>query len=125
MHLSTIDVNATLESSLAVDCWVGWSLTLPADDASSGVTEPVGGSYARVFLAGTSWTTADARQIQSAVDVAFPVATADQGTALAYVLFTAATAGRAKGAGRFQVAMTINTGAQAILPAGIIHAEAP
>jgi len=125
MHLSTIDVDAALTSSLAVDCWVGLSTTLPADDASSGVTEPMGGSYARVALAGTSWTTADARQIQSAVDVAFPVATADQGTVLAYVLFTAPTVGRAKGAGRLGEGQTIVAGAQAVLPAGSIHAEAP
>jgi len=125
MHLSTIDVNAALTSSLAMDCWVGLSTTTPADDASSGVTEPVGGGYVRVLLAGVDWVTADARQIQSAVDVAFPVATADQGTVLAYVLFTAATAGRAKGAGRLGAGQTINDGAQATLPAGSIHAEAP
>jgi len=125
MHLSTIDVDAALTSSLAVDSWVGLSTTLPADDASSGVTEPVGGSYVRVFLAGTNWTTAADRQIQSSVDVSFPVATADQGTVLAYVLFTAATAGRAKGAGRLGEGQTIITGAQATLPAGSIHAEAP
>lgn len=125
MHLSTIDVDAALTSTLAVDCWVGLSTTTPADDASSGITEPVGGSYARVALAGTDWTTAADRQIQSSVDVSFSVATADQGTVLAYVLFTAATAGRAKGAGRLGEGQTIIAGAQAVLPAGSIHAEAP
>lgn len=125
MHLSTIDVNAALTSALAVDCWVGLSTTIPADDMSSGVTEPVGGGYVRVPLLGTSWAVAADRQIASSVDVSWPVASADQGTALAYVLFTAVTGGRAKGAGRVGEGMTIVAGAQAVLPAGSIRAEAP
>lgn len=125
MHLSTIDVDAVLTSALAVDCWVGLSTTLPADDMSSGVTEPVGGGYVRVALAGTDWAAAADRTIESAVDVTWPVATGDQGTVLAYVLFTALTGGRAKGAGRVGEGQTIIAGGQAVLPAGSIRAEAP
>jgi hypothetical protein len=125
MHFATSVVNAALTSTLAVGRWVGLSLTLPADDASSGVTEPVGGSYIRVFLAGTDWSAAADRQVESAVDVNFPTATADWGVAVAYVLFTASSGDTAIGAGRLGAGHDIPIGAQATLPAGSIHAEAP
>jgi len=126
MHLSTIDVDAALTSALAVDSWVGLSLTVPVDgDVITGITEPVGGGYVRVLLPGTGWAASAARQIASSVDVTWPVASADQGTVLAYVLFTAATAGRAKGAARVGAGMTIVAGGQAVLPAGSIRAQAP
>lgn len=125
MHFATFVVDAALDSALAATCYVGLSTTTPSDDASSGVTEPVGGSYARVALLGSQWTTAAGRQKQSAVDVTFPVATADWGTVTYYVLFTALTGGLAMAPGRCGEGQTIIAGAQATLPAGSIHAEAP
>lgn len=86
--------------------YVALSTTTPAADGT-GVTEPSGGSYARVVTAGTDWATASAGSITNANAITFPTATADWASAANFtygVLYDAATAGNVLGYGALSTA---------------------
>lgn len=60
---------------------IGLSSTTPAEDGTN-VTEPSGGSYARVATSGATWnaaTLADPSLLDNTAQIAFPQASADWG----------------------------------------------
>ena len=75
--------------------FVGLSSTTPAENGT-GITEPTGGSYARVAASGDTWSTATTGSTSNAAVITFPTATADwlTGSNLTHVvLFDAASGG--------------------------------
>jgi len=78
--------------------YIGLSSSTPAPDGT-GVTEPVGGSYARVSSAGTDWASAvvaNPSSVQNATVLTFPTPTLDWlgGVNLVYfVVYDAPTGG--------------------------------
>lgn len=127
MRFSTAEINAMLNARFRSGTgsdWIGLSTTLPADDLSSGVTEPTG--YSRVEMPRTSatWEPADLRQIVTASDVEWPAATSDWGVVEAWVIFDAATGGNPVIAGRL-TGTDITTGDVPVLNAGSIAILAP
>lgn len=96
---TTATVNTMLDT--AVTAWgtlsIALSTTVPViDDAAasgvSGVTEPSGGSYARVSLPTTSWAAAADRIKATNADVTFAAPTGDWGTVVAIVAYSGTTA---------------------------------
>lgn len=87
---------------------VGLSSTTPAQDGSN-VTEPSGGSYARVATSASDWddaTSADPSVIANGTAIEFPTATADwvSGADLTHlVLFDASSSGNVLGFGALTV----------------------
>lgn len=80
--------------------WIAACTAVPVDaDTGSTITEPSGGSYARVSVANdaTEWGPAASSSIDNLNQQAFPQATADWGVIRAYMLVDAATAGNAIG----------------------------
>lgn len=101
MPLFTTQANKTLEAQLGKTAfgtqtvYVGLSSTTPSADGN-GVTEPSGGSYARVATSAATWASAASGSITNTAAVTFPAATADwsAGANQTYVvLFDASTAG--------------------------------
>lgn len=78
------------DPSLPTEYYIGLSATAPSADGS-GVTEPVGGNYARVKL--TSMGEPVDGEITNAALIEFPESTEDWGTMTHYVLFDAASDG--------------------------------
>ncbi len=71
---------------------VALSTADPTDDAS-GISEPSGGSYARVSTDAADWNTAASGSIDNANAITFTEATASWGTISHVALFDAATGG--------------------------------
>lgn len=101
MGVSQATANKSLEAQVgkttftAAAVHVGLSSTLPTATGGN-ITEPSGGSYARVATTGASWTNAAAGALSNAVNLTFPKATADwlSAAVLGYaVLFDASTGG--------------------------------
>ena len=70
--------------------------TVAGADDGTGFTEVTGGSYARVATSGATWNAASAAVpsvVSNALAVAFPTATANWGTVVAWGLYDASTAG--------------------------------
>ncbi|MDP4299939.1 phage tail fiber protein [Leptothrix discophora] len=100
--------------------FVGLSSTTPAL-AGTGITEPSGGSYARVATSGATWATAASGSISNAAAITFPTATADWAAAanLTYgVLYDASTAGNVLGYGVLTVAKNVLNGDTASIAIG-------
>ena len=72
--------------------YVGLSEADPLDDAS-GLSEPSGGSYARVQTSPADWNAASGGSITNASRVTFTTSTAVWGTMTHVCIFDAATAG--------------------------------
>jgi len=72
--------------------YVGLSAADPLDDAS-GLSEPSGGSYARVQTSPADWNAASGGSITNASRVTFTTSTAVWGTMTHVCIFDAATAG--------------------------------
>jgi len=95
--------------------YVALSSTTPSD-AGTGVTEPSGGSYARVSTSAATWnaaTSANPSVKDNATAITFPTATADwvAGANLTYfVLYDAATVGNMLAFGALSVAKPILNG---------------
>lgn len=70
---------------------VGLFTVTPTD--AGGGTEVTGGSYARKTTAGTDWDAASGGSIANAQALAFPTATADWGTVVAFGIFDATSGG--------------------------------
>lgn len=102
---------------------VGLSSTTPAEDGTN-VTEPSGGSYARVATAASDWnaaTLADPSLLDNANELAFPQATADwlSGTDLTHaVLYDAASGGNFLGSAALGTAKPVLNGDTAKIAAG-------
>ena len=105
--------------------YVGVSSTTPAEDGSN-ITEPSGGSYARVSTVAADWnaaTLADPSLLDNANAVTFPQATADwlAGANLTHaILFDAATAGNALFVGALTTAKAVTNGDTLSFAAGEI-----
>ena len=105
--------------------FVALSSTTPTE-AGGNITEPSGGSYARVSTAGTDWnaaTVADPSLKDNLNAITFPAATADwvAGANLTYfVLFDASSAGNALAFGALTVAKPVLNGDTASFAAGAL-----
>lgn len=100
--------------------YVGLSSTTPAL-AGTGITEPSGGSYARVATSGATWNAAASGATSNAAAITFPTATADWVSAanLTYgVLYDASTAGNVLGYGVLTVAKNVLNGDTASIAIG-------
>lgn len=102
----------------------GWGSTvyaaLSSTDPATSVTEPSGGSYARVAVAlnGSVFPAASGRQAVSASAVTFPTASASWGT-LPYVAFyTAASGGSLLFHDQLPTAVVVASGDTPTIPAG-------
>ena len=103
-------------------CYIGLSSTTPAEDGTN-VTEPSGGSYARVSTAGADWNAASAGATSNANAITFAQATADwvAGANLTYlVAYDALTVGNPLFYGALTVAKPVLNGDTASFPAGDI-----
>lgn len=103
---------ATAYSSPA-NLYIGLSTSTIAE-AGTGITEPVGGSYARVTVANnkTTWTTATGTptEVSNAIIIAFVQATANWGIITDFFIADAITGGNILGYGSLTVTKTISTG---------------
>lgn len=103
--------------------YVGLSSTTPTETGTN-VTEPSGGSYARVATAASDWnaaTDADPSVVDNANAIEFPAATADWVSAANlthFVLYDASSGGNFLGAGALSVAKPVLDGDTASFPAG-------
>lgn len=126
MGISTYLANELLEVQVGKSAfatptvYVALSSTLPTA-AGTNVTEPSGGSYARVATSAATWSTASAGAISNAAAITFPAATADwvAGANLAYgVLYDASTAGNMLSFGAITVPKSILSGDTASIATG-------
>lgn len=97
--------------------YVGLSTADPTDDGS-GLSEPTGGSYARVQTSGTDWNTASGGALDNANDITFPEATGSWGTITHFALFDAATGGNMLAHGSLSASKAVTTGDTAKFAAG-------
>lgn len=108
--------------------YVGLSSTTPTSTGTN-VTEPSGGSYARVSTAAADWaaaTAADPALVTNNNAVTFPTATADwvAGANLTHaVLYDAASAGNFLGYSQLATAKPVTNGDTAEFAAGAIDVE--
>lgn len=91
--------------------YIGLSTTTPNDDGTN-ITEPVGGSYARVSVVNnlTNWPVAVGGAKANGVAVDFPTATGSWGTVTYFFISDAASGGNIYGSGQLTVAKTIDSG---------------
>ncbi len=82
------------------------------DDTSTGstITEPSGGSYARIATAGSDWNASSGGSITNANAVTFATATGDWGAITHFVLVDALTTGNVLCWGALSVTKTILNG---------------
>lgn len=100
--------------------YVALSSTTPAADGT-GVTEPTGGSYARVATSAATWNSAALGSTTNAAAITFPTATADwaAGANMTYgVLYDAATLGNVLAYGVLSVAKNVLSGDTASIAIG-------
>lgn len=100
--------------------YVALSSTTPSANGT-GVTEPSGGSYARVATAGTDWGTAASGAITNSNAFSFPQATADWvgGSNLTYaVLYDAASGGNMLAYGALTTPKSVTSGDTVSIAAG-------
>lgn len=100
--------------------YVALSSTTPTA-AGTNITEPSGGSYARVATAGADWNAASAGATSNANTLTFPSATADwaAGANMTHgVLFDASTGGNMLGFGSLTVPKAALNGDTLAIPAG-------
>jgi len=100
--------------------YIALSSTTPATDGTS-VTEPTGGSYARVATSSATWNAAAAGSVTNAAAITFPAATADwsAGANMTYgVIYDAATAGNMLSFGVLTVAKNVLNGDTASIAIG-------
>ena len=96
--------------------------TAACSDTTTGsiVTEPSGGSYARVSVtnSGTNWNTASSGSISNKTAITFPEATASWGEVTDFFIADAATNGNILVWGDLTASKTIGTGDTASFAAG-------
>jgi hypothetical protein len=112
MGITQFAANKLLDHQLGKTSWtmptvyVALSSTTPTATGTN-VTEPSGGSYARVATSGATWNAASAGSTSNAAAITFPTATADWAAAANMthgVLYDAATVGNCLGWGALTVA---------------------
>ena len=100
--------------------YLGLSSTTPTVSGTN-ITEPSGGSYARVATSGATWNSAASGSTTNASTITWPTATADwlsQAPLTDVVLYDAATSGNFLGFGVMSVSKAILNGDVASIPAG-------
>lgn len=111
--------------ALAPTIYVGLSSTTPTE-AGTNVTEPSGGSYARVATVAADWnaaTSADPSVVDNANAITFAAATADWLSAADlthFVLYDALTTGNFLGSGDLSVAKPVLNGDTPSFPVGAL-----
>jgi hypothetical protein len=103
--------------------YVGVSTTAPAKNGT-GVTEPVGGSYARVAVTNdlANWPAAVAGAKANGTLIQFPEPTAPWGTITHLVIYDAAVAGNLVAYATLGAARTLNSGSNVNFPIGDLTA---
>lgn len=92
--------------------------TADPTDAGTGLTEPVGGAYARKATTGADWAAAASGATSNATVLSFPQATGSWGTITHFALMDAATAGNMIGHGALTASKVISTGDTATFSIG-------
>jgi hypothetical protein len=132
-RLSDADANNMLDSRFGLVAvaapatyYVGLSTTLPTNTGTN-VTEPSGGSYARVAVTNnaTNFPAAAARSKSNGTVITFPTASASWGTVSHFVLYDAATAGTFRAWGALAAAQAIASGGTPDFPIGALVIDAP
>lgn len=102
--------------------YVALSSTTPTNgNPPTNITEPSGGSYARVATSGATWGSASGGSITNAAVITFPTASADWASAanMTYgVLYDALTGGNVIGYGVLSVAKNVLNGDVASIAIG-------
>ena len=120
MGFSTVNKNAVLDflfgaaaMSSPAEYYVALSTTPPTDSGAN-VSEPAGGSYARIGIlnTGAKWVAASAGEKANADDIIFPTAAALWGTIGWWCLYDAVTYGTMHHWGILQTARVIDIGDQ-------------
>ncbi len=103
---------------------VGLSTTTPNDDGTN-VTEPAGGSYARVAVTNnlTNWPAASGGQKSNGTVITFPTATASWGTATYVVLYDNEAPANFLGYGALTPSKVIDNGDTAYFPVGTLTVQ--
>ena len=92
------------------------STTVPNDDGTN-ITEPSGGSYARVAVTNNTTnfpaasTTSGVTSKTNGTNITFPNPTANWGVIVAYAIFDASSGGNARYVDPLDSAITVNSGA--------------
>lgn len=96
--------------SAPANLYVGLSTTTPAEDGTN-ITEPGGGSYARVTIVNnaTNWPAASAGSKANGTAITFVKATGSWGTVTHFMFFDAITTGNALAFGALTASKTIDT----------------
>lgn len=99
--------------------YLALSTTDPLDDGS-GITEPVGGSYARLGVANnvTNWPAAVGGSKSNALDLTFVTATASWGVITHMAIYDQVTGGNMLAHGILTTSKTIDNGDTVIFKAG-------
>lgn len=106
--------------------YVGLSTTTPTNTGGS-VTEPAGGSYARVAVTNnsTNFPAATARSKSNGTDIVFPTATGSWGTITHFVMYDALTGGNFVAWGALTVPVSVISGATVTFATGSLVINAP
>jgi len=92
--------------------------TADPGDGGAGISEPVGGSYARVETSNADWTDASGGAVSNADTIEFAQATSTWGTISHFALCDTATGGHLLACGPLANAKTVTAGDTVRFPAG-------
>jgi hypothetical protein len=104
--------------------WLALYSVAPAADGSGGTELPFTDGYARLEVANdkTSWTTASAKTLSNAIELAFPAASGgDWPQAVAVALKTASTGGSVRAHGLLDEPTTVRDGHTAAYDIGALE----
>lgn len=118
MPLNNYLINAVLNEAFGsvafaapANLFVGLSTTTIAA-AGTGITEPSGGSYARVSVTNntTNWPTVSNQTKRNGTAITFPTATANWGTITWFFISDASTGGNILASGALTTSKAVDTG---------------
>jgi hypothetical protein len=118
MPLNNYLINAVLNEAFGAvafgapaTLYVGLSTTAINADGT-GITQPAGGSYARVAVTNntTNWPTVSNQQKKNGTAITFPTATASWGTVTWFFIADAASGGNILASGALTASKTIDNG---------------
>lgn len=90
-------------------------------DSGAAISEPVGGSYARIETSNADWTDASGGAVSNADAIEFAQATSTWGTISHFALYDAATGGNLLAWGPLAIAKTVAAGDTVRFPAGDLN----
>jgi len=97
--------------------YIALSTTTPSG-TDTNITEPVGGSYARVATSGATWGSSASGSITSAAAITFPTATASWGTVTHIVAYDAVSGGNVLWWAALGASQSVPSGVTVTIPAG-------